>query len=369
MPRRQPIPSDDAPSGVPSGPPASPDAGDGAPSSSAADVRPRAVARARPATPRATEALTLSLDEGDGERLRAVAKALASEPRWRLLTALGEQLRNVGELAEALAMPPSTVTMHLGVLEAAGLVRTEYVPGQRGRQRVCQRVYDQVRVALPRGQAQRERDIVETSLPVGAYADADVLPTCGLAGPESIIGLLDDPAAFYEPDHLHAQLVWFRQGRLAYRFPNRLPPRARADTLWFSAELCSEAPMHHHDWPSDVTVWVNGVRLGHWTSPADFGGRRGQLTPAWWDARNTQYGMLKEWRVTEHGSFVDGLRLSDVTIGELDLGAHPYVEVAIGVEHGAQHVGGLNLFGRGFGNYPQDLVLRVRHRPVEAGGR
>ncbi|MDF1522291.1 MAG: helix-turn-helix domain-containing protein, partial [Trueperaceae bacterium] len=165
-----------------------------------------------PDPPRTLEALTLTLDEGDGERLRAVAKALASEPRWRLLTALGEQLRNVGELAEALAMPPSTVTMHLGVLEAAGLVRTEYVPGQRGRQRVCQRVYDQVRVALPRGSAQRERDIVETSLPVGAYADADVLPTCGLAGPESIIGLLDDPTAFYEPDHLHAQLVWFRQG-------------------------------------------------------------------------------------------------------------------------------------------------------------
>ncbi len=311
------------------------------------------------------EPLALVVDGTDGERLRAVAKALTSEARWRLLHALGEQLRNVGELAEALAMPPSTVAMHLDVLEAAGLVRSEHAPGRRGRQRVCQRVYDQVRVDLPRGAAARERTIVETSLPVGAYSDAQVAPTCGLAGPEAIIGLLDDPAAFYEPDHLHAQLVWFRQGTLAYRFPNRLPPRARADTLWFSAELCSEAPMHHHDWPSDVTVWVNGVRLGHWTSPADFGGRRGQLTPAWWDARNTQHGMLKEWRVTEDGSYVDGRRLSDVTVADLELGAHPYVEVAIGVEADARHVGGLNLFGRGFGNYPQDLVLRVRHRPVE----
>ena len=311
--------------------------------------------------------LALVLDGADGERLRAVAKALTSGARWRLLRALGEQLQNVGELAEALAIPPSTVAMHLDVLEAAGLVRSEYVPGRRGRQRVCQRVFDQVRVDLPRGAAARERTIVETSLPVGAYSDAQVAPTCGLAGAEAIIGLLDDPAAFYEPDHLHAQLVWFRQGRLAYRFPNRLPPGARADTLWFSAELCSEAPMHHHDWPSDVTVWVNGVRLGHWTSPADFGGRRGQLTPAWWDARNTQHGMLKEWRVTEDGSYVDGLRLSDVAIADLALGAQPYVEVAIGVEDDARHVGGLNLFGRGFGNYPQDLVLRVRHRPVASG--
>jgi len=317
---------------------------------------------ARPRSPSAAEPLTLAVDERDAARARAVAKALASEPRWRLLLALGEQLHNVGELAEALAMPPSTVTMHLAVLEAAGLVRSELVPGQRGRQRVCQRVFDRVRIDLPRGEALHERDIVETSLPVGAYADAEVAPTCGLAGRDAIIGLLDDPTAFYEPAHLEAQLVWFRHGRLAYRFPNRLPPRDRPDTLWFSAELCSEAPMHHHDWPSDVSVWVNGVRLGHWTSPADFGGQRGLLTPAWWDTRNTQYGVLKEWRVTEAGSFVDGLRLSDVTIDDLDLGAHPYVEVAIGVEEGARHVGGLNLFGRGFGNYPQDLVLRMRYR-------
>jgi predicted transcriptional regulator len=331
----------------------------------AAPARPGGYPPAAPRPRRAVDPLTLVVDEHDGARARAVAKALASEPRWRLLRVLGEQLHNVGELAEALAMPPSTVTMHLAVLEEAGLVRSEFVPGQRGRQRVCQRVFDQVRLDLPRGEALHEHDIVETSLPVGAYADADVTPTCGLAGHEAIIGLLDDPTAFYEPAHLGAQLVWFRQGRLAYRFPNRLPPRARTDTLWFSAELCSEAPMHHHDWPSDVSVWVNGVRLGHWTSPADFGGQRGLLTPAWWDTRNTQYGVLKEWRVTEEGSFVDGLRLSDVTIADLDLGARPYVEVAIGVEEGARHVGGINLFGRGFGNYPQDLVLRMRHRVAE----
>ncbi len=334
-------------------------------------MEPRNESQARPASAEASAhpsaPLALDLDEHDAERARSVARALASEPRWRLLRSLGEQLRNVGELAEALAMPPSTVAMHLGVLEAAGLVRTELVPGQRGRQRVCQRVYDRVTWDLPRGQERRERDIVETSLPVGAYAEADVVPTCGLAGADAVIGLLDDPSAFYEPGHLHAQLVWFRSGRLVYRFPNRLPPRTQVDTLWFSAEVCSEAPMHHHDWPSDISVWVNGVRLGAWTSPADFGGRRGTLTPAWWDSRNTQYGVLKEWRVTESGSFVDGMRLSGVTVADLDLADKPYIAVAIGVADDAQHAGGLNLFGARFGNYPQDLRLRLRYRPVPGG--
>ena len=316
---------------------------------------------AHPAAP-----LALVVDAADVRRAVAVAKALASEPRWRLLRTLGEQLRNVGELAEALAMPPSTVAMHLAVLEQAGLVRSEYVPGRRGRQRVCQRVYDQVRWDLPRMRPRPEPIIIETSLPVGAYAEADVAPTCGLAGPDAVIGLLDDPTSFFEPEHAQAQLVWFRHGHLTYRFPNRLPPRSRADTLWLSLELCSEAPMHHHDWPSDVSVWVNDVLLGTWTSPADFGGRRGLLTPAWWDTRNSQYGVLKEWRVTEQGSFVDGMRLSGVTIDDLSLPGRPFVSVRVGVDPDARHVGGLNLFGRGFGNYPQDIVLRLRYRPLDA---
>ena len=250
---------------------------------------------------------------------------------------------------------------------AAGLVRTELVPGKRGRQRVCQRVYDHVAWDLPRSAPAPEPDIVEASLPVGRYAEAEVAPTCGLAGPEAVIGLLDDPIAFYEPEHVEPQLVWFRQGHLTYRFPNRLPPGSRADTLWLSLELCSEAPMHHHDWPSDVRVDVNGVQLGTWTSPADFGGRRGLLTPAWWDTRNSQYGVLKEWRVNATGRFVDSMRVSAVTIDDLALADKPFVSVRIGVDPAARHVGGLNLFGRGFGNYPQDIVLRIRHRPLADG--
>ncbi len=319
-------------------------------------------------TPHPAVPLSLHLSGDDPDRAVVVAKALASVPRWRILTALGEQLRNVGELAETLAMPASTVALHLGLLEQAGLVRSELVPGKRGRQRVCQRVYDHVTWDLPRSAPLPEPDIVEASLPVGGYAEADVTPTCGLAGPDAVIGLLDDPAAFYEPEHVDAQLVWFRQGHLTYRFPNRLPPRSHADTLWLSLELCSEAPMHHHDWPSDVSLDINDVRIGTWTSPADYGGRRGLLTPVWWDARNSQYGVLKEWRVNASGSYVDGMRLSAVTIDDLGLADKPFVSVQVGVDPGARHVGGLNLFGRGFGNYPQDIVLRIRHRPRVDGG-
>jgi predicted transcriptional regulator len=33
--------------------------------------------------------------------------------------------------------------------------------------------------------------------------------------------------------------------------------------------------------------------------------------------------------------------------------------VRIGVKDGARHPGGMNIFGRGFGNHDQDITLRL----------
>lgn len=300
--------------------------------------------------------------EADAAASASIVKALASKPRLRILDLLSDRVLNVSEIAEALASPLSTVTSHVGVLEEAGLLRAEMKPGERGLQKVCTRVYDRVVLTLPGSAPVPEEPVVHLSMPVGGYVDADVHPTCGLAGPAALIGMVDDPASFFEPGHADASLVWFRSGHLTYRFPNRLPPRTEPTYLRFRAELCSEAPMHHEDWPSDVTLYVNGVRTGTWTSPADFGGRRGVLTPSWWDDRNSQFGLLKEWRVTPDGSWIDGVRVSDVTLSDLELRARPTIEVRIGVDTDAQHVGGLNLFGKAFGNYPEDLTLSIGYR-------
>lgn len=304
--------------------------------------------------------LRLQLDALDADSRRAL-KALASEPRIRILEVLSDRLMNISEIAAALAMPLSTATLHVGILKEAGLLRTELKSGERGLQKVCQRVFDSVLIDLPTSRITPDQEIVEVAMPIGAYVDSEVAPTCGLASADAIIGLRDDPTSFFEPAHLEAQLIWFKHGFLEYRFPNRLPPRTTADNLWMSMELCSEAPMHHLDWPSDITLWVNGIEIGDWTSPADFGGQRGVLTPDWWGTRNTQYGLLKEWRINHDGSFIDGIRISDTTIDTLAIQDHPAITVRIGVRPDARHVGGLNLFGRAFGNYPQDIVLRLRY--------
>lgn len=311
-----------------------------------------------PPTPRHID---LGVDtDADRARLDAVLKALDSAPRRRILLLLGESLRNVSEIAEALDMPVSTANLHVGVLERAGLLITDHRPAARGSQKVCTRSFDSVTLRLPVPRPD-DGDVIEMSLPIGSFVDCQVAPSCGLAGADGIIGMFDDPATFYDPARGTAQLLWFHHGFVEYRVAHRLPPNARLASLVVSGELCSEAPMHHDDWPSDITLWINGVEIGTWVSPADFGSRRGTLTPSWWDDHNSQFGLLKMWQVTTHGSWIDGIRASDVTLSRLHVQDRPYLTVRLGVKADARHVGGLNLFGRSFGNYPQDLVVRLTH--------
>jgi predicted transcriptional regulator len=205
---------------------------------------------------------------------------------------------------------------------------------------------------------------IEQRMPIGAYSDFQVTPTCGLASSKALIGYLDDPGSFYEPERVHAQLIWFRSGYVEYRFPNRVPSSATHRALQLTAEVCSEAPLHDPDWPSDIAVWVNDVHLGDWTCPGDFGGTRGRVTPGWWEEKDSQFGVLKRWRVTDTGTTIDGVRLSGVRLDDLGLRPGEAIRVRVGVRPDAVHVGGINIFGRGFGNYPQDLELRVEYDPL-----
>jgi predicted transcriptional regulator len=304
---------------------------------------------------------SIHLDASAGdERALEILKALASEPRMAILRYLGDRVVPVSRLARDLRLPQSTANMHVSILERVGLLHTEMEPASRGLQKVCARTYDELVVDLPRG-VHHTRDAVEQSMPVGGYSEFAVEPTCGLAGATGLIGYLDDPNSFYEPGRVGAQLIWFRSGYVEYRFPDRVPPGARIDSLQLSAEVCSEAPLFDLDYPSDISIWVNEAHLGAWTCTSDFGGQRGRLTPAWWPVTDSQYGVLKRWRVTSAGTTVDGVPLSGVTLQALELMPGRPIRIRIGVRRKAPNVGGVNIFGRGFGNYPQDIELRIEY--------
>ena len=294
-----------------------------------------------------------------------VLRGLASLVRARILRLLHRRPGvNVNDIAEALDLPQSTVSSNLQILETAGLIRTETQKGRKGNQKLCFSAFDEVLVMFRDDVDGVDANAIEVAMPIGLYTSCEVSAPCGLCSPQGIIGLLDVPGTFLDPDRMNAGLMWFTRGFVEYQFPNNARLVGKAVTaLEFSLELSSEVPGTAADWPSDITIAVNGRELGVWTSPGDFGDQRGVYTPDWWKLKGSQYGMLKSWRVTPQGAFVDGVRISSLTPKDLDISAHHSIRLKIEVKPDARHPGGVNIFGRGFGNYDQDIVLRVTTEP------
>ena len=266
---------------------------------------------------------------------------------------------NVSEIARSLSIPQSTAVVNIKVLKAAGLIDIEMAPGRKGSQKICSLPYDEVVIQLPSMNKEVDNRTVEVQMPVGLYTDFEVSPPCGLCSREKIIGFLDVPSSFLSPERATAELVWFEKGFLEYKFPNNMPNGEELKSLGVVMEVCSEVPGTSKEWPSDITVWINGVEVGTWTSPGDFGDKRGKLTPAWWKLAGSQYGLLKSWNVTSNGSFIDGIEVSKVKLKDLEIHDHTSVKVRIGIKEDSKNVGGINVFGKGFGNYAQDILLRM----------
>ncbi len=285
-------------------------------------------------------------------------KALASEPRIRMLDLVSENAMNINEIADALSLPQSTVATHILILESAGLILTESVKAKKGNQKLCRCAFRDIIMQFPEKQSESE-DFIEVEMPVGIFTDCRVTTPCGLCSPEHIIGLLDIPDSFLDPERMKAGIVWCGSGTFEYKFPNNtLYSSKKLTKLEFVLELSSEIPGTNSNWPSDITVWINKTEIGTWVSPGDYGDKRGKYTPQWWKLEGSQYGLLKHFFVTEEGSFVDGVKISGVCLDDLKIPEHHSIRFKIGVKDDADHMGGMNIFGRGFGNYDQGIILR-----------
>jgi predicted transcriptional regulator len=300
----------------------------------------------------------LIVDPEDGIE---VLKALASHTRIAILKLLHDEgAHNVNEIAEKLALPQSSVSSNVQVLEDAGLIRTETQRARKGNQKICHTLFDEVMVMFKKDPKSANQNTIEVAMPLGLYTSCEVSAPCGLCSREGIVGLLDVPDTFLDPERMNAGLIWFTRGYVEYQFPNNIKMmQGQISALEFSLELSSEVPGTAADWPSDISFSVNQVEVGTWTSPGDYGDKRGVYTPGWWKLKGSQYGMLKAVKVTADGTYVDGVKISPVTLRDLDVDKHRSIRFRIGVNETARHPGGVNIFGRGFGNYDQDIIMRI----------
>lgn len=160
---------------------------------------------------------------------------------------------------------------------------------------------------------QADQNRYAVSIPIGQYSAYEVKPTCGLCSDTKIIGMVDDPRYFSDPENVKA-----------------------------------------------LSFFINIVCLGVCTCPGDYGAVKGVYTPVWWEM-GTQHGLLKQITVDAEGSYIDGIRISDFTIKDLAISYGEDITFKISAPETASHSGGLSLFGKQFGNYDQDIQVYVAY--------
>ena len=293
-----------------------------------------------------------------------IFKALGSDVRVEILNILLENNNmSMNELANRLNITNGALTSHIKKLESSGLITTSSESAGHGNQKICSVHLDKILIDL-----EKEDDfanVYNTELRVGHYSNYNICPTCGLASSKALIGEVDDPRYFEHPDRYNADILWFTKGYVEYVIPNFIPSSQKITQITISAELSSEAPGINNVWPSDISFYLNDTCIGVWTSPGDFGDVKGLFTPDWWFPNWNQYGLLKLLVINRKGTFIDGLKISDVTIDSFMLDYRSGIRFKMGVEDDAAHVGGLTVFGKTFGNYGQDIKVSINYAPIE----
>ena len=301
-----------------------------------------------------------SLDDG-----LETFKALGSDTRIQILNILLEnEQMSMNQLATELNISNGALTGHIKKLEECGLINISNESAGHGNQKMCSVTQDRIIVDIKK--PIDYKNVFETEIKVGQFSRHQVWPTCGIATSESVIGEFDDIRYFNHPDRFTANILWFTKGYVEYTIPNLIPSNQRITQLSISAELSSEAPGIDNNWPSDISFYINDTKIGMWTSPGDFGDVHAMFTPQWWPQNWNQYGLLKLLVINDYGTYIDGLKISDVSTLSLHLDYSSDIRLRLAVENDSEHVGGITLYGKSFGNYDQDIRVAINYAPLVA---
>lgn len=287
-----------------------------------------------------------------------VYEALASEIRIKILELLFQNgSMNLGAISQALQLTNGNITKHINKLEEAKLINVKLHNVPRGIEKLCSLSDSKIIIDMfPQGNFSHT---YEYELDAGQYSGCDIRPTCGLANSQGLIGELDEPRYFASPARFTAGILWFTSGWIEYRFPNPVKTGEQIKELQFSIEVSSESPGAIVNYLSDISFYLNDCYLCTYCCPGEFKDRKGLVTPKWWIPEFAQYGRLKIIGVDQHNSYMDGMFGSDTTIDDILKKDPTHLSLKICIPEKAKNVGGINIFGKEFGDYNSGIKLKI----------
>lgn len=307
------------------------------------------------------------------EELSKICNALSDPTRRKIIKMIAELgPLTINDIAWKINVPVSTTSYHVKSLIDADILIYASNSKRRGHEKHVALGAYLVNFTLPYNLMDSPNKVYSIDVPIGSYSSFHVEPTCGILTENGLESLSDTPVAFYSPNRFKAGLIWLHKGYLEYSIPltdyigtegNDLEYRNKdaISSLSFKFELCSETPLYNHNYKSDITFSVNGLEICTFTTTGDFGEHRGRLNPVWLVNENTQYGLLYSIDIRFDGSYLNEKRVSDIAIDDLELPENNVLVFRLEVKNDATHIGGFNLFGKNFGDYPQDISLDITY--------
>lgn len=309
--------------------------------------------------------LNLRSDE-DLDAIATLCEALGNRTRLDILRQMQKppHINTVPQLSKALGIPTTTLMYHLDKMINANLLALTYKASKSGAVRILARKLQSANLSFFYNDETPVSLQSETqSARVGQFIEFEGGSFNFCTADKHFTSFGDN---CYMPERFEAELIYTTGGQITYRFSNQAAKLHSIMRVELSLEICSEAPYFDNDYLSDITFWINGKELTTYTCPGDFGDHRGRLNPEWWSDSNTQYGTLLTVAVDESGVTVNGERVfSKVKLSDLALDKGNKLEVRFGNKTTARNVGGFNLFGRTFGDHPQDINLTYYYEKIE----
>lgn len=284
-------------------------------------------------------------------------QALASETRLKIISLIQNKEMSIKDLSDALNLSSAVITKHINKLEEVGIVESYTQPGIRGLLKLCRIKTSEVQVILNNNYEKNTSNFTEIDVPIGSYSSFKICAPCGLASKDKLFGILDDPRYFASPNRSDISLIWFTSGYLEYSIPIYDIDFSNLSEIEISLEICSEFPGYNNSFKSDIYFYLNNIILGKWTSPGDFGDRKGVFTPSWWNL-GTEYGLLKIIKINNDGVYLDGIKLSKSTLKDYLSKDLDCISFKIECPTYAHNPGGINIFGDNFGNFNQNIKFK-----------
>lgn len=289
-----------------------------------------------------------------------VIRAVGCKTRRDIIRMLVGNPMSIWGIAESLNVAVSTVSEHINDLLKTGIISVVRNLSDRGRSKIVALQYEKIELDFTKEPLNCNKGNYTVQVPIGSYSSFKINSLCGMLGMEGYLSPRDNVESFFSPFRAAAQLIWFDYGYLEYVIPIERQRADNVSAISFSVEVCSEAPVYNEDWKSDIYFEINGKRICVYTCPGDFGLRRGLFTPEWW--KGTQYGILKKVEVRENGSYIDGEYVSQVSLSDICPTDFSLITFRIGVDEKAVNRGGVNVFGKKFGDHNQHIVFSLSQK-------